>query len=534
MKPSRLLLGLLSLLALGPRAFVTPVAAAVDRPNLLVIQTDEHNFRTLGCYRALMTEEQAFMWGKGVAVETPNLDWIAKNGAIADRYYATSPVCTPSRASFMTGHYPQNTGAIQNDLPMSDTMVTFAEVLRRNGYATGYAGKWHLDGEGKPQFGPTRKFGWEDNRYMFNRGHWKKLEETAAGPRVAATDAKGNPSYAVAGADAKSFTTDFLADRTIAFIRANKEKTFCYMVAFPDPHGPNTVRAPYNAQFMDLKFQQPKSALAANTHLPSYASIIADKFNLAQMAQYFGMVKCVDDNVGRILAALREAGVMDKTFIVFTSDHGDMCGEHGRYNKGIPLEASARISFLLRAPGRVAPGTVVHQALGTVDFKPTILGLLGVPNPSGDEGRDASKLFTAPATAKDWNDITFIRIGGGPKRTTPGEEVEGPGWLGAFTRQYKFVVAPSAEPSLFDLEQDPNELNNLLNSPAHRETVRRLARALSDYAQQAHDPHFNSKKVKADLAWAIDGTGEYRIPESTAAKGGKADRRGKKKAGKAP
>ncbi len=125
-------------------------------PNLLVIVTDEHNFRTLGCYRALMPEDQAFIWGKGVVVETPHIDSLARDGAICDRFYATSPVCTPSRAALMTGIYPQNTGAIRNDLPLKDEMVTFAEVLRRNGYATGYAGKWHLDGPGKPQFGPER------------------------------------------------------------------------------------------------------------------------------------------------------------------------------------------------------------------------------------------------------------------------------------------------------------------------------------------------------------------------------------------
>ncbi len=521
--PSRFWLLLLA--AFSP-SFAAPAA---NQTNLLVIQTDEHSFRTLGCYRALLPEERAFVWGPDVKVDTPHIDWIAQHGALADRCYATSPVCTPSRAAMMTGRYPQNTGSIQNDLPLRDDMVTFAEVLRRHGYATGYAGKWHLDGDGKPQFGPARKFGWEDNRYMFNRGHWKKLEETASGPRVAAADAKGQPSSAVAGADAKSFTTDFLADRTIEFIQANRARPFCFMVSIPDPHGPNTVRAPYDTMYLGLKFQQPKSALAAGEHLPGYASVAPDKFNAAEMARYFGMVKCIDDNVGRILAALRTAGVLEKTVIVFTADHGDMCGEHGRHNKGIPLEASARIPFLLYAPGKVRPGTIVHQALGTVDFKPTILSLLGVPNPSSDEGRDTSKLFTDPAAAKTWDDVTFLRIGGGPKRAAAGEDGEGPGWIGAFTSRYKFVVAPGADPSLFDLEQDPQELKNLLNSPTHRETVRRLARALSAYAQKSGEPHYRSSKVKADLSWAIDGAGEYPFSAPAAAKEAK---RRKDKAGK--
>ena len=170
------------------------------RPNLLIIQTDEHNFRTLGCYRQTLSPDQAFVWGKDAVVETPNIDSIAARGVICTSFYATSPVCTPSRASFLTGLYPHNTGAPTNNAPMKSEMVTFANVLRDNGYATGYAGKWHLDGSGKPQWQPKRNFGFADNRYMFNRGHWKKFELTARGPRVAARK-NGRPTYSVAGAD---------------------------------------------------------------------------------------------------------------------------------------------------------------------------------------------------------------------------------------------------------------------------------------------------------------------------------------------
>jgi arylsulfatase A-like enzyme len=493
-------------------AFAPGAGALSAPPNLLIIQTDEHNFRTLGCYRELLSREQAFIWGEGVKVETPNLDWIAKHGAIADRFYATSPVCTPSRASLMTGRYPQNTGAIQNDLPLDERMVTFAEVLRRNGYATGYAGKWHLDGPGKPQFAPERKFGFEDNRYMFNRGHWKKLVEDANGPRVGAVNAQGEPNYNLAGADEKTFTTDFLTDRTIAFIRQHRAGPFAFMLSIPDPHGPNTVRAPYDTMFLALKFQQPRSAQSPGTKLPAYAATLAGRFNQVAMANYFGMVKCIDDNVGRILATLREAGILERTFIVFTSDHGDLCGEHGRDNKGVPMEGSARIAFLLHAPGVVKPGTVVRQALGTVDFKPTILSLMGIANPTKDEGRDASALFRDGRAPADWKDVAFLRIGGGSRRAAPSEDGEytgGAGWLGAFSRQYKFVVSPAAPPSLFDLEADPDELTNLFDSPAHRETVRRLGGELLAYAETFNDPHLKSAAVRADLDWAVKGTGDY-------------------------
>ena len=133
--------------------------AAESAPlNLLIIQTDEHHYGTLGCYG-------------GTIVKTPNIDWIARQGARCDSFYATTPVCSPSRAALVTGRYPQKTPVVNNNIPLDDSVVTFAELLRRKGYQTGFAGKWHLDGSGKPQWAPKRKFGFtgfaEDVRVYF-------------------------------------------------------------------------------------------------------------------------------------------------------------------------------------------------------------------------------------------------------------------------------------------------------------------------------------------------------------------------------
>ena len=522
-----------ALLLLGFAALAACACAATPRPNVLILQTDEHNFRTIGAYRALLPRAQAEIWGEGIKVDTPHLDWLAARGAIADRYYATSPVCTPSRAALMTGRYPQNTGAIRNDLPLREDQITFAEVLRRAGYATGYAGKWHLDGDARPGWAPARKFGWEENRYMFNRGHWKNLAEDARGPRVGAVNAAGTPTYDLAGADTKSFTTDFLTDRTIDFIRRHHARPFCWMVSYPDPHGPNTVRAPYDTMFLGLEFQPPASAKTPGRDLPAYAATLAGAFNRAQMAKYFGMVKCLDDNIGRILAVLRELGVLENTVIAFTSDHGDLCGEHGRDNKGVPMEASARIPFILHAPGLVPPGTVVRPALGSVDFKPTLLGLLRLPATPGMEGRDASPLFRG-ASAAGWTDQAFIRIGGAARASAAaaGEDgaiAEGAGWMGVFSRRHKFIVAADAAPALFDLEADPDERVNLVGVPAHRDTVRRLAATLADYARRHHDPLLSAPRVQSDLAWAASPRADY--PGALAAPATAGAKKGKKKSG---
>jgi len=485
--------GLAAALFLGRGAF----AGGRKGPNLLIIHTDEHNFRTLGCYRAVMSKAQALMWGDAV-VNTPNIDWLAKNGALCTSFYATTPVCSPSRAAFVSGRYPQNTPVVTNNIPLDDNIVTFAEILRRKGYATGYAGKWHLDGAGKPQWQPRRRFGFTDNRYMFNRGHWKQLEDTPQGPRVKARSA-GKPTYGVQGADEKSFTTDWLADKTVAFIAEHADRPFCYMVSFPDPHGPDTVRPPYDTMFADQQYKTPRTFDVSGRRVPNWGKPNGT-FN--GMAKYYGMVKCIDDNVGKILAALRKNGLMEKTVVVFTADHGDLRGEHHRQNKGVPFEASAKIPFVLYYPPKVKGGTVIDEALGCVDFLPTILALMGFETAGQEQGRNASELFTTGKPPAGWQDVTFVR--------STGRQAGGANWLAAVTKRYKLVYSSIDDPWLFDLEKDPDELENFFGVPAYRETVRQLSRQLLDYARRFNDPYATNPVTEQQITWAIEGAGPYR------------------------
>lgn len=457
--------------------------------NLLVIQTDEHNFRTLGCYRDTLPEEQAFIWGKEAVVDTPHIDAIANAGAICTSFYATSPVCTPSRASFFTGMYPQHTGSPQNDMPMKNEVVTFAKVLQDEGYRTGYAGKWHLDGNGKPQWAPDRKFGFADNRFMFNRGHWKKFELTADGPRVAARS-KGKPSYGLADADEKTFSTDWLTDRAIDFIKSNSGKPFCYHLSLPDPHGPNSVRAPYDEMFTNTAIRPPATFAYAKDN-PAWAAVggknSPKEFRADQMAQYFGMVKCIDYNIGRIRAELTSLGIADRTAIVITSDHGDLCYEHGKLNKGNPYEGSAKVPMILMVPGKVAPGTVVHQALGTVDFMPTILPLLGYEAGVGVQGRDFGSLLQG--NDENWEDVTILR-NAGLKAS----------WVAAVSDRYKLVISVNEEAWLFDHKVDPDELKNHIARAENKAVAKKLAGNLLSYAELHQDSHITeNEEIRSQL-----------------------------------
>ena len=434
----------------------------MSKPNLLIIHTDEHNFRTLGCYRDLMTEDQAFVWGSGVKVDTPHIDSLARDGAICDSYYSSSPVCSPSRASFVSGLYPIATDVYKNDIPLKEGLITFAEVLKNQGYATSYLGKWHLGGEAKPGFAPEHKFGFEDNRYMWNRGHWKKLGLREDGaPYIAARNNKGGPASRVDGADEKSFTTDWLTTRTLEIIERDQNQPFCIMVSIPDPHGPNTVRAPYDTMYKDMVFQNPRTMDFPVEKMPKWHRVgdrnTARELNQRQMQRYFGMVKCIDDNVGRMLADLEAGGLDQNTIVIFTADHGDLMGEHRRHNKGMPYEGSAKIPFVIRWPEKIAPGKVVNTAYTTVDFGPTILGIMGIE----EEIPNAHGLNDAAAFLGDEKVVDDDRI---VYMTTSASQT-----IMAVNRRYKLVLSQADDPWLYDLHKDPDELVNVYADPEYKE-----------------------------------------------------------------
>ena len=480
-----------------PLLFLLGLTACVkvaEKPNILIIYTDEHNFRTLGCYRDLLPDDQAFVWGEDVEVETPNIDGLARDGLLCTSFYAASPVCTPSRAAFMTGLYPHMTGAPQNNLPMYDSVVTFAEILRRNGYATGYVGKWHLDGLAKPGWEPERKFGCEDNRYMFNRGHWKVFADTGKKARVVGSHIEELDKYIydITQADEYSFATDFLTDKTIALMDAVETgKPFCMMLSLPDPHGPNSVRAPYDTMYNDMYFQAPRTFYATPEQTPGWLGggrnmIQSDSLKQGLMTRYFGMVKCIDDNVGKLLAFLKTSGLEDNTILVFTSDHGDLMGEHRKHNKGAPYETSAGVAFIMKYPGHINAGKVINKAYTSADFAPTLLGMMGMKNALPEKhGRDDSGIFLNNQDVVDSDEITYMRAHG-----------VDPVWVAAVSDRYKLVLSKQDVPWLFDLEEDPDELTNFYGHAGYEDISEVLTLRLDELMNLARDPLLKEDEIR--------------------------------------
>jgi arylsulfatase A-like enzyme len=449
----------------------------------------------LSCYRDYLlskySKEKVDVWGD-ISLYTPNIDRLANEGALYTNFYTVAPLCTPSRASFVTGLYPQFTGdSKMNHGKMDLGLTTWAEILRADkGYHTGYMGKWHLDGPEKPLWGSNnRDFGFEDNKYRYNRGHWKYFSEINGDPM--GYEMEGESLFP--NAYKEHYATDFLMDRGIEFIESavDNNDPFALVLSIPDPHGPNENRPYYRNMFNNIEFRIPETARKNWKFNPAPAGFnsygegegppVDDVDNWIDeyenggfwqrhMQQYYGMVKCVDYNIGRLLQTLSDKGIDDNTIIVFTSDHGDQLMEHGKLNKGRPYETSAGIPFLVRYPGTVPAGKVIETAHSSIDFAPTILSLMGVDySPDvGFQGVDGSEELTdSRAVSNNENQIVFSFDTGNK-----------PTWAAAIKGGYKLIVQKNGIPWFYDLQLDPEEMTNYIDSSMHAGIVEELRLAL--------------------------------------------------------
>jgi len=418
-------------------------------PNLLIIHTDQLSSWAISVYAKQLIRTPNY--GK-ILVETPNIDSLAEEGAIFYNFFTNSAVCTPSRGCLISGRYPHAHGAYRNNIEMRRDEVTIAHILQSNGYETGYAGKWHLDGEPKPGWvKPERSMGFVDCRFMFNRGHWKKIVEQPQGnPKVS--------PYKVIG-DEKTFTTDWLADKTIEFIKKPRSKPFFYMVSIPDPHGPFTVREPYMSMYKPEDMNVPNTFNGSSSEDKRSRSRNKEAMKKSK-AHYCGLVKCIDDNIGRILESLKDKRIIDETIIVLTTDHGEYMGEHGLYGKNQWYRTAYQIPFIVRWPETIQPGTAVNHFVTNVDVQQTLLGLMGIKPCGREQGRDASPLLRGEKV--EWKDEAMIHH----------SSLES---AGIFTPKYELVLKANGNHMLFDRLSDPEQTRNLCGNLEHSDVMRELA-----------------------------------------------------------
>lgn len=447
-------------------------------PNVIIVHTDEHNLRTLGCYRDLMADDQAFQFGKDVKVDTPNIDFLAKNGCLFNNFITPFPICQPSRATFFTGrHYDNviNAGPEWQSQYLKSNIKTFAHFFKKAGYSTNYVGKWHLNGINSPDWGTSPNFGFDHNRYMYNRGHFKIVEEVG--------DKVNTSRWDLNLANDENYTTDWLSNKAIQIIKSNKTKPFLLTLCIPDPHDPNVVREPYNSMFDELAFDLPhtmKKSVNKPTNQPLWAKNgeCAKKWRPESIKKYFGMVKCIDDNVGKIISCLKNINLLDNTILVFTSDHGDLLYEHRLHNKAVPYDCSIRVPMIIHYPNKIS-SKVINTPHSMPDFTPTILDLCGLDyqKQSFQGSSFLGDILCSDKTierdrmvySRNWN------------------------WIAVIKNSLKLVVSIDDDPWLFDQKVDADELINFYGTNAYEEHIKEMITELyiqfheyeSDYAKSS-------------------------------------------------
>ena len=402
---------------------------------------------------------QATGFAGNTQVQTPNLDRLAGESVVFDTAVANCPVCTPYRASLLTGRYPLSTGLFVNDVQMRTDEVTLAHVLRDAGYQTAYIGKWHLDGPRRGGFTPPgpRRQGFDDfwavadctHDYM----HSLYYRDT---PKVLYWD----------GYDATAQTS--LAIEYLRNGRGEREsgRPFCLFLSWGPPHNP------YRAVGEEFLAMYPPDRVTPRPNC------VEPK--LEEIAGYWAHVTALDREIGRLLAALEQLDLSRETIFVFTSDHGDMLYSQGQQRKQRPWDESILVPCLLRWPGRHRAGDHVAEPLNVVDLMPTLLRLAGCEVPDTVEGTDFSRRLLGepvelPRSAFIASYVAF------------GEAFGRPVWRGVRTRRHTFARTLEGPWLLYDNAEDPYQMRNLVGDGERAALQAELDDELSRWLERTGD-----------------------------------------------
>jgi len=443
---------------------------AQRKPNVVLVFADQ--------WRA-----QATGYAGDPNARTPNLDRLAGRSVQFTNAVSCCPVCSPYRASLLTGQYPLTHGVFLNDVPLTDNAVSLAQACRREGYQTAYIGKWHLDGNHRSAFIPR------DRRQGFE--FWKVLGCTHA----------YNNSFYYGDEDVKLRWEgyDSIAQTREAqrYIRDHADgPPFLLVVSWGPPHDPYGT-APQ--KYRDLSDPE-RIALRAN--VPEQ-----DRDRARQAAAgYYAHIAALDDCIGELLDTLRQTGIERETIFVFTSDHGDMLYSHGCQNKQRPYDESIRVPLLLRYPALLGDrGATIDMPINSPDIMPTLLGLSGIPMPGSVEGMDFSGVLKGSPAPDSAALIACYSPFGQWTRARGGRE-----YRGVRTRRHTYVRDLNGPWLLYDNQSDPYQLKNLCNDPEHATLQTRLDALLSARLKETKDEFRPGGDYVAKWAYEVDDSGTVR------------------------
>jgi arylsulfatase A-like enzyme len=480
------------------------------RPNLLFLFTDQHRADCLG------------ITGRS-QVRTPNLDSIGDEGIVFENAYCTQPVCTPSRSTIMTGLYPHNTRCMCNQAPLKRDVETIAELLPQGEWESGYFGKWHLGNEVIGQHGFEKNWISTEDEYRnaplnYTRDDWRQrhssyyylLKEKGLEEDSEAEDGFKWFSRGMACDVPKELGKPaFLAGEVSKFIRRNQDRPFVAYVNFLEPHSP--FWGPFDWMYDSDEIQFDKNFLVEQDETrPLRYRMLSEarkwlydsdpeSYYRRTFSRYLGNVSVVDGAVGRILETLDECGLYENTIIVYTSDHGDQMGSHYLYGKGVQYEESVRVPLLMRIPTITSPHRSVENPVSQVDLVPTLMELLGADVPEGLDGCSMAPFLSGDGPLSEEN--VFIewqtRSLFGPAindDTSPWslEEREHIGHDVArtivTTDGWKLTLRERDQNELYNLSEDPHELENLFGKSEYADVVDELTAWVQSWKERTDDP----------------------------------------------
>ena len=455
-------------------ACLSGAGQAAKKPNVVYVFADQWRAQATG-----------YAGDPNLAGKTPNLDRLASEGVNMTHAVSTCPVCTPYRASLMTGQYPLTNGLFLNDACLNPDAVSIGKVFKRQGYNTAYVGKWHIDGHGRSAFIP------KERRQGFD--YWKVLECTHQYNNSKYYDGDDPKSKKWDGYDAIAQTRDV---QSYIMDHAKDAQPFCMFLSWGPPHAPYGTAPLKNRKMFD----------PASIKLPP--NFKGDKKSgRERLAGYYAHIAALDECVGDLLQTLREAGIADQTLFVFTSDHGDMLGSHGEQKKQKPYDESIRVPFLVRLPkGLGANKRKVELLFGTPDIMPTILGLCGIPAPQTVEGTDFSAVIRGAADVPD-NEVLIECPSpfGQWSRRAGGRE-----YRGLRTKRFTYVRDLNGAWLLFDNQKDPYQQNNLVNAPEAASLMRTLEAKLTAKLSEVGDAFEPGPNYIRQWGYPVDQNGTIR------------------------
>jgi arylsulfatase A-like enzyme len=470
--------------------------SAASPPNVLFLCTDQQRFDSLGCYG-------------NQHIRTPAIDGLAADGVLFEQCYVQNPVCAPSRASLLTGQYVHTHGLWANGVALPEQAQLFPRALADAGYDCGMAGKLHLaacfQGRTEPRHDDGfRVFQWaHDPTHGSPQNAYHRWLETVRPDLYAAAMASG-PGRS--GHEAVRFDrtptayhySHWVGEETIDFLRCGRsdDQPFFFMANFFDPHHPFIAPEEYLERYDPAALPPPIGSpddLAAKPpilqeasresyagHARGFAAYAPDEIRQLRAA-YYAMVTLIDDEVQRILSTLDALGLRNDTLVIFTSDHGEMLGDHGLLLKGPMLfEGAVRVPLILRWPGHLPPGTRRSELVQWLDLCPTVLAAAGLPPLRRSQGQSLLPLAQGDAGwTRDWA-LCEYRNSGHP--------YDPPVFTTMLRHdRYKLIVHHGAPATprdrtgeLYDLVNDPQEMQNLWDVPTYRRTRADLQELLLD------------------------------------------------------